>query len=182
MTLSPFQAVVRNFEPHSVRVREEYGKVVWGVLGIQLRYRDRDTGFSELGCRFLYVAFTFYAQAEMMESRRVGTVSDVFPRRAKNIAEMAIEILHMPLAVDSEFVLTKAKRRHYDIIEFLGPHQVGNGYVEVIPMISGIVLLSSNAVYGRDYVAHGGHHLTWQEPIHNATLQRQGRPCQGALR
>jgi len=48
MTVSALLAVVGNFKANTIWVREEGCPIVWGVLGVKLRFRSLDTKRTKL--------------------------------------------------------------------------------------------------------------------------------------
>ena len=67
-----------------------------------------------------------------MQSRRVGFVRGIAPRRTQDIAEVPIEVLDVGIAVEGEPVFPEAQHGHDLVVKRLGARQVGHRYIYVV--------------------------------------------------
>jgi hypothetical protein len=73
------------------------------------------------------------AKAEVVQPRRIGVVWYRTARGPQHVPEVAIEVLHVRLAVEREGVLAKAQRaEHHAVVERFRPRHVGHGDVDVV--------------------------------------------------
>lgn len=131
--LAPLLAKIRQLQPNAIRVVEEGGVVVLGVLRVALYRRGVDAA-SVQGCAgAAHVVFRTDPQAEVMQARRVVVVRGGAAGRAQDEAEVAVGVVDVRLVAESKLAFAKAE--HLDqqgVVEGFGYGQRTDGEVDVL--------------------------------------------------
>src|SRR5581483_9446276 len=120
MALAPLPPVIGDLQAQAVRAAEEGGPVVRRILAVQRRLAGLDAGGAQSLRRGAHLRFALHPQAEVMQAGRVRVVRRRAARRAQDVAEMAVVVLHMRLAAECEAVLAETERGEGAVVEGLG--------------------------------------------------------------
>jgi len=133
MTFSTLQTVVCDFEANAIGVGEERCPIVRSVLSVELCLRRLDAGATKLSGYGSNFGRRINAEAEVVQPRGIGVVCGLGTRRPKDITKMAVEILNVRIAAQSELVLAKAQSLQQDpIVENLRALKKGDCDIDMV--------------------------------------------------
>ena len=89
MPVAAFLAIVGDFQPYAVGIRQEGSGIVWGVIGIEPRFRRRNAGGEQLPGNVGDIGRAIDPQTQMMQAGMVGVMAPA-PGGAQYKAEMAV--------------------------------------------------------------------------------------------
>jgi hypothetical protein len=110
MALSAFQPEVCDLKTDAIGVCEIRCPIVGGVIRVELCLRCIDAGATKLSCDDSDFVRRINAEAEVVQPRRVGVVCGFVTRWPKDITKMAVEILNVRIAAQSELVFAETQR------------------------------------------------------------------------
>ncbi len=110
MALSAFQPVICDLKTDAIGVGKECCPIVRGVLRIELCLRCHDAGATKLSGYGSNPVRRLNAEAEVVQSRGIRIVCSFGARRPQDITKMAVEILNVRIAAQSELVFAEAQR------------------------------------------------------------------------
>ena len=109
MAIAALLAKVCDFEANTIGVTEEGCPIVGRVLRIGLCRRSFDARRAQLVRNINDIGLGFNANTEMVEPWSIRVVSSGTAGWAKNIAEVAIVVLDVGIAIQRELVLAEAE-------------------------------------------------------------------------